>query len=156
MIMPWILCVLLCLISITAMAGAAPKVVLVANFGEGIEAIKDRRAAGLISEAVNIDVFLARHAGAYQRSPLLTEDRYAVGVAKGNSDLLAAVNEVLAALEAPGQLKTAASDAELPIENERSSEMPAPQANGAALRSNSLRDTDMQRSLRGPNSAWQF
>ena len=120
-----ILCTLLCLVSAAAMAGAAPKVVLVANFKEGVEASKDGRAAGLISEAVNIDVFLARHAGPYRRSPLVTEDRYSVGVAKGNSDLLAAVNDVLAALEAPGQLKTMASNTELPIENERSSENPA-------------------------------
>ncbi len=111
--------------TVAAMAGTAPKVVLVANFRDGIEAIKDGRAAGLISEAVNIDVFLARHAGPYKRSPLLTEDSYAVGVAKGNSDLLAAVNEVLATLEASGELKTITSDAELPDKNERSSENPA-------------------------------
>lgn len=118
-----ILCTLLCLVSAAAMAGAAPKVVLVANFKEGIEASKDGRAAGLISEAVNIDVFLTRHAGPYKRSPLLTADSYAVGVAKGNSDLLAAVNDVLAALEACGELETMASDAELPMNNERSSKM---------------------------------
>ncbi|CAN0361596.1 unnamed protein product, partial [Phaeothamnion confervicola] len=89
--------------AVAAMAGAAPKVVLVANFKQGIEAIKDGRVAGLISEAVNIDVFLARHAGPWRRSPLLTEESFAVGVAKGNSDLLVAVNEVLAALEASGE-----------------------------------------------------
>lgn len=111
---------------VAAMAGAAPKVVLVANFKEGLEAIKDGRAAGLISEAVNIDVFLARHAGPYGRSPLLTEDSYAIGVAKGNSDLLAAVNEVLAALETSDELQNMARDAELPMKNERSYELPSP------------------------------
>ncbi len=111
--------------AVAAATGATPKVVLVANFTEGAQAISAGRAAGLISEAVNIDVFLAHQVGPYKRSPLLTEDRYAVAVAKGNIELLKAVNEVLAALEASGELKTMASDAELPNKSERSSDQPA-------------------------------
>lgn len=110
------------LAAVEAAAGARPKVLRVANFREGAAAISEGRAAGLISEAVNIDVFLARHPGPFKRSGLLTEDRYAVAVAKGNAALLAIVNEVLAALETSGELKAMASAAELPSENERSSE----------------------------------
>jgi putative glutamine transport system substrate-binding protein len=95
-------------------AGAAPEIIKVANFKEGAEAVSAGRVVGLLSEAVNIDVFLAKHGGPYKRSPLLTEDRYAVAVAKGNSELLKAVNDVLATLEASGELKTMTRDAELP------------------------------------------
>jgi len=100
--------------AIAAATGSAPQVILVANFKAGAEAISAGRAAGLISEAVNIDVFLARHGGDFKRSPLLTEDVFAVAVAKGNAELLGAVNEVLAALEASGELKRMASAADLP------------------------------------------
>lgn len=106
--------------------GSAPKVLPVANFKEGVAAMKDGRVAGLISEAVNIDVFLARHDGPFKRSPLLTEDSFAVAVPKGNEDLLAAVNQVLAELAASGELKAMADDADLPKESERSSDSSPP------------------------------
>ncbi|MCC6709365.1 MAG: transporter substrate-binding domain-containing protein [Gammaproteobacteria bacterium] len=102
------------LAAIADATGSTPKVLPVANFKDGVAAIKDGRVAGLLSEAVNIDVFLAKHGGPFKRSPLLTEDSFAVAVPKGNSDLLAAVNEVLAALEASGELKAMATDADLP------------------------------------------
>lgn len=114
------------LAAIAAATGSAPKVLPVANFRDATAAIEEGRVAGLLSEAVNIDVFLARHGGAFKRSPLLTEDTFAVAVPKGNPDLLAAVNEVLAALEASGELKAMANDAEMPKQSERSSQHASP------------------------------
>lgn len=76
----------------------------VASFADAVHAIGEHKADALLSEAVNIDVFLARHGGALKRSPLLTEDRYAVAVAKGNRALLDEVNSVLAELAKTGEL----------------------------------------------------
>lgn len=102
---------------LTAVAEAnapAPKIILFSNFDEGARAITDHRVDGLLSEAANIDVFLAHHPGPLKRSPLLTADRFAVAVAKGNRELLAAVNAVIEELTRSGELTAMADQAELP------------------------------------------
>ena len=94
--------------------GANPPVLKVASFADAIQAIAEHKADALLSEAVNIDVFLARHGGALRRSPLLTNDRYAVAVARGNHALLDEVNAVVAELIGNGELAAMASRAQLP------------------------------------------
>ncbi len=91
-----------------------PAVLKVANFRDAVRALAEHKADALLSEAVNIDVFLARHGQGLKRSPLLTEDRYAVAVAKGNFALLAEVNAVLAELTRTGELAAMAQRAQLP------------------------------------------
>jgi ABC-type amino acid transport substrate-binding protein len=94
--------------------GPHPVVLKVANFRDAVRALAEHKADALLSEAVNIDVFLARHGQGLKRSPLLTEDRYAVAVAKGNAALLAEVNAVLAELNRSGELAAMAQRAQLP------------------------------------------
>ena len=94
--------------------GVNPTVLKVASFAEAVHAIAQQRADALLSEAVNIDVFLTRHGAGFNRSPLLTEDRYAVAVAKGNHLLLDEVNAVLAELNRNGELAAIAHRAQLP------------------------------------------
>jgi ABC-type amino acid transport substrate-binding protein len=95
-------------------SGPNPVVLKVANFRDAVRALTEHKADALLSEAVNIDVFLARHGQGLKRSPLLTEDRYAVAVAKGNAALLAEVNAVLAELKRSGELAAMAQRAQLP------------------------------------------
>ena len=102
------------LAAIAAATAQAPHVLKVASFAAAAQAIAEHKADALLSEAVNIDVFLAGHGGALKRSPLLTEDRYAVAVAKGNRALLDEVNAVIAALTRNGELAAMAKRAQLP------------------------------------------
>lgn len=95
----------------------APKVVTVADFDAGVAAIERGEASALLSEAVNIDVFLADHASGWRRSPLLREDRFGVAVAKGNQALLDAVNAVIDELERSGELAALARRVGLPADN---------------------------------------
>lgn len=90
----------------TATAGMdpAPRVVDVANFAEAADAIDNGRVDALLSEAVNIDAFLSRHATTLERSPLLTRERIGVAVARADHQLLQFVNAVLAELTRTGEL----------------------------------------------------
>lgn len=94
---------------------AAPTVVKVADFDAGVSLIASGAAAALLSEAVNIDVFLASHPGQWRRSPLLREDRFGVAVAKGNRELLDMVNGVIEKLDSEGELAAMARRAGLPV-----------------------------------------
>ncbi len=75
----------------------------VATFDEAAKLIEAGKADGLVSHAVNIDAWLGTRKG-LSRSPMLTDESFAVAVKKGNSELLAAVNQVIAELRKSGEL----------------------------------------------------
>ena len=97
-------------------SGQKPQLLKVASFTAAVQAIAQHQVDGLLSEAVNIDVFLTRHGTGYKRSPLLSEGQYAVAVAvaKGNRALLDEINAVLAQLHSNGELAAMARRAQLP------------------------------------------
>jgi putative glutamine transport system substrate-binding protein len=75
----------------------------VLSFTDAAAAIEAGKADGLVSHAVNIDTWLAGHPG-LRRSPLLTDEVFAVAVKKGNAELLALVNQTLDELRRSGEL----------------------------------------------------
>jgi aspartate/glutamate/glutamine transport system substrate-binding protein len=75
----------------------------VSNFAEAAKLIEGGKADGLVSHAVNIDTWLATRKGLV-RSPMLTDESFAVAVKKGNAELLAAVNQVIVELRKSGEL----------------------------------------------------
>lgn len=84
------------------------------NFRSATAALAAGDVDGLLHLAVNLDAWIARHPGAWRRSPALRSERYAVAVARGETALLAAVNAALASLRADGSLARMALAAGLP------------------------------------------
>jgi putative glutamine transport system substrate-binding protein len=75
----------------------------VMSFADAARAIEAGKADGLVSHAVNIDAWLAKHPG-LKRSPPLTSERFSVAVKKGNGALLTLVNQTIAELRKSGEL----------------------------------------------------
>jgi|LNFM01.1.fsa_nt_gb putative glutamine transport system substrate-binding protein len=75
------------------------------SFDQAAVAIEAGTVDGLLSEAVNIDVYLAGHPGRLSRSRALSHSPVAVAVPKDNPALLELVDAVIAELETSGELK---------------------------------------------------
>lgn len=75
----------------------------VMSFADAAAAIEAGKADGLVSHAVNIEAWLAKHPG-LKRSPPLTNERFSVAVKKGNGALLSLVNQTIAELRKSGEL----------------------------------------------------
>ena len=92
--------------AIEALGGGRPpeKLVEFDSFDAAAEAIREGAIDGLLSEAVNIDIYLAENPGTLGRSRALSHEPVAVAVPHDSPALLAAINEVIGELEASGQL----------------------------------------------------
>jgi len=66
-----------------------------ASFGDAAAAIERGEIDGLMSDAVNIDVYLAGHAGTLARSPVLSRAAIGVAVPKGNPAMLREIDALL-------------------------------------------------------------
>ncbi|MEZ5445846.1 MAG: transporter substrate-binding domain-containing protein [Gammaproteobacteria bacterium] len=89
---------------LAAAQGAKVEIEYVSRFDDGIEMIESGEVAGMVAMHANLDAFIADGHAGYHRSPLLSHEEYAVAVRKGDDDLLAVVNEVIAELKGSGQL----------------------------------------------------
>lgn len=90
--------------ALAAAQGAKVEIEYVSRFDDGIEMIESGEVAGMVAMHANLDAFIADGHAGYHRSPLLSHEEYAVAVRKGDDDLLAVVNEVIAELKGSGQL----------------------------------------------------
>lgn len=92
--------------ALAAAQGATVEIEYVSRFEDGIGMIESGEAAGMVAMHANLDAFIADGHPDYHRSPLLSHEEYAVAVRKGDDDLLAIVNEVIAELKDSGKLAT--------------------------------------------------
>jgi putative glutamine transport system substrate-binding protein len=90
--------------ALAAAQGAQVEIEYVSRFDDGIEMIESGEVAGMVAMHANLDAFIADGHPDFRRSPLLSHEEYAVAVRKGDDDLLAIVNEVIAELKDSGQL----------------------------------------------------
>jgi len=79
------------------------------SFAEGAAAVEAGKYDALVAPEANIDVWLRTHPK-LARTPRLRDERYAVAVRKGETRLLAAVDEAIAALEKSGTLARLAAE----------------------------------------------
>ena len=87
------------------------------SFEDAAKAVGDGRAAALVSNSINITVYVAASAGQFLRvGGLLTSEQYAVGVRKGEAELLRVVNSVIEELRRTGELRKLAEKAGFPYE----------------------------------------
>jgi len=83
--------------------GKAPeKLVELDTFDAAATAIREGSIDGLVSEVVNIDIYLAEHPGSLGRSRALSHEP--VAVPKDNPALLKEINDVIGELESSGRL----------------------------------------------------
>lgn len=83
-------------------------------FVECAALVESGSADALLSNSINIAVQLALKPGAFAAGDRLWDETYGVGVAKGNADLLAAVNAAIAQLKASGELAALATKVGFP------------------------------------------
>jgi ABC-type amino acid transport substrate-binding protein len=96
--------------------GVAVKVERVSSFADGIARIEAGEADGMVAANANLDAFIADGYPDYRRSPLLSRESYAVAVRKGERELLAAVDELIAELRTSGRLAAMTKKWGLPAE----------------------------------------
>jgi putative glutamine transport system substrate-binding protein len=89
---------------LAAAQGAKVNIEYVSRFEDGAEMVESGDADGMVAMHANLDAYIADGHPQFQRSPLLSHEEYAVAVRKGDDDLLAVVNEVIAQLKDSGQL----------------------------------------------------
>jgi ABC-type amino acid transport substrate-binding protein len=94
------------------------------SFEDAAAALERGAIDGLLSEAVNIDVWLADHPGRFVRSPTLTSRSVAVALPKGDTALGAEVDAVLDALAASGRLEALQREHGLASRDELSRQSP--------------------------------
>jgi putative glutamine transport system substrate-binding protein len=87
-----------------AVAGASFKTFPVGNFKEAAAKIAAHEADGLVSQAANIDAFLAGVGSELKRSPILVGSEYAIAIPKDNPALRAIVDEEITRLRDSGEL----------------------------------------------------
>ena len=85
-----------------------------ANFQQATAAIGRGEAAAMVSMDANVDAFVADNADYVRVGTLLDRRAYAVGVRRGDDDLLALVNGVVDKLRQSGELKRRAGQWKLP------------------------------------------
>jgi putative glutamine transport system substrate-binding protein len=74
------------------------------SFAAAAAALREGRAQALVSLDANIDRFVAGNPDLRRTGELITHERYAVAVKRGNDDLLGAVNDTLDELRRSGEL----------------------------------------------------
>ena len=89
---------------LAAVHGANIKVMRYRRFADAVQAVESGDADALVSMNANLDAYIARDHGDLKRSPLLSHERFAVAVPKGDAALLAAVNGVIDSLKQSGGL----------------------------------------------------
>ena len=90
--------------AVAAIHGAKIEVSRYRSFDAAVQAVESGKVDALVSMNANLDAYITDGHGDLKRSPLLSHERYAVAVPKGNPDLLAAVNAVIDGLKQSGQL----------------------------------------------------
>ncbi|HEY7841189.1 MAG TPA: transporter substrate-binding domain-containing protein [Gammaproteobacteria bacterium] len=100
---------------IAAAAGVKPRFRAVDRFEEGSRAVASGDADGMVGPHANLDAWIAAGHPEFVRSPLLTHERFAVAVAKGNAELLEQIDAVIADLESSGRLDALLRDAGLSL-----------------------------------------
>jgi aspartate/glutamate/glutamine transport system substrate-binding protein len=74
-------------------------------FKPAADALRDRKIDAMVSWNANIEAFLESSAGEFERvGELLTQERYAIAVRKGDRDLLRLVDETLKEMKSAGEL----------------------------------------------------
>lgn len=91
------------LLQLAEAAGAKPQIRRVSRFEEGARQVAAGEADGFVAMHADLDVFMQDHPG-FIRSPLLSQERMAVAVRKGNGGLLETVNAVIGELKRSGKL----------------------------------------------------
>jgi putative glutamine transport system substrate-binding protein len=87
------------------------------NFKLGAEAVREGKIDAMVSWNPNILAFIETHPRQFQRvDELLTEERYAVAVRKGDADLLRVVDETIAKMKSDGELARLAAKHKLPLQ----------------------------------------
>lgn len=84
--------------------GIRVQVTRVPDFAGGIALIESGAADGMLAPDANLDAWIADGHPGWRRSPRLTQEHYGVAVRKGDQELLALVNAVIADLRADGRL----------------------------------------------------
>lgn len=95
--------------------GAPFQTIPVANFREAAASIEAGDADGLVSQAANIDAFIARHGSALVRSPIIAGSEYAVAIPKDNPALRDIVDQEIERLQRNGELDKWKREAGLPM-----------------------------------------
>lgn len=90
--------------ALAAVHGAKIEVMRYRSFDAAVQALESGEADALVSMNANLDAYIADGHGDLKRSPLLSHERYAVAVGKGDTELLAAVNTVIDGLKQSGEL----------------------------------------------------
>jgi putative glutamine transport system substrate-binding protein len=89
---------------LAAVHGAKIKVMRYRRFEDAVQAVESGDADALVSMNANLDAYIAHGHEDLKRSPLLSHERFAVAVPKGDSALLATVNGVIDNLKQSGRL----------------------------------------------------
>lgn len=91
-------------VALDAAAGNPARIASFESFDAAAAAIARGDIDGLLSEAVNIDTWLAAHPDGLARSPALSHAAVAIAVPKGSPALLAGIDALLERLAASGRL----------------------------------------------------
>jgi putative glutamine transport system substrate-binding protein len=76
----------------------------VTSFEDAASLIEAKKAVGLITHAINIDAWVAKHPG-FARSAILSREEFAIAVKKGNRELVTLANQTIDELEKSGELQ---------------------------------------------------